>query len=1075
MRFGILGSTRAWTGAGDAAALGGSGRRALLVLLALDAGRTVPVQRLVDGLYGERPPAGVGNALQSQVSRLRAALRRPGEPDPIVGDRAGYRLAVEPDAVDAHRFVRLAAQGRRALLADDPATASALLGEALALWRGPALADIADAPFAAAQTIRLEEARLTATEDLLRTELALGRHHEAVAELRELVAAHPLRERLSALLVLALHGDGRRAEALDAYAQARDALVDALGADPGSELAEAQLVVLRGGQQQDPETKEVTYRHLSLPVQLNGMVGRAGELARIQELLQRVRLLVVTGPGGAGKTRVAVEAAARHPGDSCFADLSGLTEGDSLPTAVLGALGLRGSALRGQAEGPTPQARLTAALTDRHLLLVLDNCEHLVADAARFAAELLAACPGLRILATSREALGITGEQLLPLPPLPGEAAVQLFHERATAVQPDFDPRREAEPVAEICDRLDGLPLAIELAAARLRVLTTRQIVARLDDRFRLLTGGSRTARPRQQTLRAVVDWSWELLPQAERAVLRRASVLSGGWTLTAAEAVCADAGAEAGAGPGVGPDDVLALIAALVDKSLVTAQQPEHPGGEVRYRLLQTVRAYAAERLDESGERQRAEQAHLEHFLGLAATANPLLRTAEQLDWLHRLAADDDNLHAALRRADTRTALRMVGELSPYWMLRGLRYEGASHARRVLEALDPGPVPGLEEEYAICVILAVSIEDDHGALSGHLAAGERLMLELRRTPRRNPTLVLLWAPYSGIPEDFDQLTPQEADLWSADPWHRGLVHLSGGFRHWYLNGDSAAAVREFGACVALYRELGDRWGQILGLNELSVVTHASGDRARSRMLSAEALRLAEELGSTEDIADLLCGRAERALRDGDVDAAEADCERAVGLFQHIGSAAGIPRARLCQAAAARLRGDLDAAATLCRTALDAAPPGWFGGVWLRVDARVELARIALAAGDAATAHRWFREALPPGVDVRNLPALADAAEALAGLALVEGEPAHAARLQGVSEALRRGAAPADQDHQRFRAQARAALGDADYARAHARGAALIPAEAVAALVSHAQRQQPPPTGDSSRRTDPAR
>ena len=1080
MRFGILGSiqawsgSQAWTGSGDAVALGGPGRRALLALLALDAGRVVPLQRLVDGLYGEQPPAGVGNALQSQVSRLRGALRRPGVPDPVENHPAGYRLAAEPEQVDAHRFARLAEQGRQTLLGGDPAAASALLDEALALWRGPALADVADVPFAAPQIVRLEELRLTAAEDRFQAELLLGRQHEAIGDLRDLVAAHPLRERLSAQLVLALQADGRQAEALDAYARARDALVEALGADPGPELAAAHLAVVRGTASPAPPRAELTVSHLSLPVRLNKLVGRERELDRIRELLLRERLLTITGPGGTGKTRIAVETAARCPGDSCFADLSGLTDGAGLPQAVLNALGLRGSALRGPSEGPAPLARLTTALTDRQLLLVLDNCEHLVADAARFAAELLAACDGLRILATSREALGLTGEQLLPLPPLPGEAAVRLFAERAAAVQPDFDPRREAEVVAEICDRLDGLPLAIELAAARLRMLTPRQVSERLDDRFRLLTGGSRTARPRQQTLRAVVDWSWDLLPEAERAVLRRSSVFSGGWTLEAAEAVCAD--------PDPHHADVLDLVGALVDKSLVIAEQPELAGGEVRYRLLQTVRAYAAERLDESGERQRIQQAHLDYFLALAATANPRLRTAAQLDWLRRLAADHDNLHAALRGADTRTALRMVGELCPYWMLRGLRYEGAPHARRVLDELGPHPVPGLEEEYAICVMLALFTADaadaaDAGGSGGtgaaggtggarqdladHLAVGERLMRDLRRTPRRNPALMLLWAPFSGIPDDLEDMTPDEAAQWNAEPWHRGLVHLSDAFRHWYLAGDSVAAEREFSASTALYRELGDRWGEILGLAELAGVSYLLGERARSRALTAQALRLAEELGSVEDIADLLCGRAERALLDGDLDAAEADCERAVRLFQQAGSVSNIPRAQLCRAMAARLRGDLDAARSRCRAALDAVPLGWFGGVWLQVDALVELARIAQAAGDSATAHRHFREALSCGADLRNLPALARVAEAMAGLALLDGDPEQAARLQGLSRALCASAEPTDQDHRRVSAAARAALGDAGYQRAHAGGAALRPDEAVTVLVEPPQPLQP--------------
>ena len=1047
MRFGILGSTQAWSDAGPAVPLGGAGRRALLALLALDAGRTVGVPRLIDGLYGERSSAGVGNALQSQISRLRGALRQPGRPDLIVNDPAGYRLEIDPQQVDVHRFTLLAGRGREALDLGDAPAAAALLGEALALWRGQALADVADAPFAAAQTVRLEELRLTVTEDRLQAELDLGRAWPAAVELSALVAAHPLRERLSAQLMLALYRDGRQAEALDVYTRARDALAEALGADPGPQLAAAQLAVLRGtaAQVSHQETK-LTVHHRVPPARLNELIGREGDLARIQQLLLRGRLLTITGPGGAGKTRIALEVVARHHADRCFADLSGLTEGGGLPQAVLSALGLRGSALLGPAEGPPPQARLATALAGRPLLLVLDNCEHLIADAARLADDLLAVCPDLRILATSREALGITGEQLLPLPPLPVEAAVRLFAERAAAVQPGFDLRRDRAAVTEICERLDGLPLAVELAAARLRMLSPRQIADRLDDRFRLLTGGSRTAAPRQQTLRAVVDWSWELLPEQERAVLRRASVFSGGWTLEAAELVCADP-------EQVGPGEVLELIGSLVDKSLVIARQPETDADGVRYQLLQTVRAYAAERLTESAERQRTEQAQLDHVLDLAATANPRLRAADQLHWLRLLAADNDNLHTALRHADTRTALRLIGDLAGYWLLRGLRFEGAPHARRVLEELGPHPLPGLEEEYAICLMLAIHTEADRRALAAHLAVGTEVMRELRRTPRRNPVLVVLWAPFTGVPEDLWDITPEEVALWQADPWHRGLWHIGEAFRHWFVTGEVPAAEREFAAAIEAYRALGDRWGRIVALPELAAITDLNGDRERARALTDEALRLAEELGATEDIADLYCRRALLSLRDDDLKAARADCELAVALFQRAGTVDS--RARVCLAAVARAGGDLAAARAQCETVLAAAMPTLWGDGWIRIQALVELARIAEAAGDPATARRCLREALPPGVDTRNLPALADAAEALAGLALLEGEPAQAARLQGVSRALVRHTGPLDQDD--VTAAARAALGDDGYARARARGAELPLAAAVGALIAAAQ------------------
>jgi predicted ATPase/DNA-binding SARP family transcriptional activator len=989
VRFGILGATQAWDAEGTPVPLGGPGRRAALALLVLDAGRIVTVQRMIDGLYGEDPPAGVANALQSQVSRLRRALRGAGggvgDGEVIENHPAGYRLAADRDQVDVHRFARFAAQGRAALAAGDPAKAAELLRDGLALWRGPALADVGDAPFAGPQTVRLEEQWLTATEDRIEADLGLGDPRAVVPELRELVAAHPLRERLSTQLIRALHGSGQQAEALSVFAEARESLADTLGADPGPELAAAHLAVLRGpanhvsrGTSQRPGA---TPERLALPVRLSALIGRGEELATVAELLREARLVTLTGPGGAGKTRIAVETAARHPVDSCFADLSGLAAGADLPQVVLNALGLRGSGLLGAHEGPTPLERLTSALAHRDLLLVLDNCEHLVADAARLAADLLAACPGLSVLATSREALAITGERLFPVPALPQPAAVALFAERATAVRPDFDARRDAEVVAEICRRLDGLPLAIELAAARLRMLSPRQVADRLDDRFRLLTAGSRTAQPRQQTLRAVVDWSWELLPEAERGVLRRAAVFSGGWTLDAAQAVCC-----------TDADDVVELLGALVDKSLVGVEQDE--AGEVRYRLLQTVRAYAAEKLAGSGEEERTRQAHLRWFTGFAAEAGPLLRGADQLHWLRRLAADHDNFHAALGSAGPHDALRLIGELSGYWLLRGLRFEGGPYARAALRSLPPEPVPGLEEEYAICVVLAVQTPGGREALAEHYDVAEALMGRLRLAPCRLPAVFLLWAPVTGAPADLDDIDLASAEQWLGDPWHRGLMQIGNGFHAEYVRADMEAAERHFRSASEEFGELGDRWGQLMAAGELALLSHWRGDVGASEGYSATALRLAHELGATEDIADQLHARAERRISGGQLDAAVADCEESVALYRRVGAVDNAGRPRLLLATTARLRGDLRSARELCTSLLQAAPPGWFGGDWQRVGVLLELSRIAMAEGDPVAARGYLREALPVGVDTRNRPALAAAAEVVAELLRMEGRGA---------------------------------------------------------------------------------
>ncbi|MET8770611.1 BTAD domain-containing putative transcriptional regulator [Streptomyces sp. NPDC004658] len=631
MRFGILGPVEIRTDDGTSLDPGGPRPRALLTLLLLDADRAVSVERLLDGLYGAEPPAGAMSALQSQISRLRRRLAPHAGIDAVP---AGYALAVGPDAVDVHRFAGLAAQGRTALTAGDHPRAAALLRDALALWRGPALPDLPDAH---ADRARLEELRLAVLQDRIEAELGTGGGPELVPELRALLQARPLDERLYGQLMRALHAAGRSAEALAVFEEARRRLADELGADPSPALSALHLQLLRDGTDTPPRPR--------LPAQLTRFVGREPELARIDRALTDSRLVTLTGPGGVGKTRLALEAArARtggnatrspaHPGtpspsarpagaaDVCLVELAPLTDGARIPYAVLAALGVRDGF-----RSPATDAldRLLAALADREVLLVLDNCEHLVESAARTASLLLGACPGVHVLATSRESLGVTGEVLVPVPPLPEEPAVRLLLDRARAVRPDFDGHAR---VPEICRALDGLPLAIELAAARLRTLSVDELADRLHDRFRVLTRGDRAKPPRHRTLRAVVEWSWELLDPEERDLASRLTVFAGGATLDAVAAVC-----------GVPyPEDPLA---SLVEKSFLEVS-------DGRYRMLETIRVFAAGSLTNPGQPgtaptapggpgstpaepstdlRRLRAAHAAYFLRLAEHAEPFLR----------------------------------------------------------------------------------------------------------------------------------------------------------------------------------------------------------------------------------------------------------------------------------------------------------------------------------------------------------------------------------------------------------------------------------------------------------------
>ncbi|MFE9357975.1 BTAD domain-containing putative transcriptional regulator [Streptomyces olivaceoviridis] len=842
MRFGILGPVEIRTDDGTPLDPGGPRPRALLTLLLLDAGRAVSVERLLDGLYGAEPPAGALGALQSQISRLRRRLAPHAGVD---AGPAGYALAVAPDTVDVHRFARLAAEGRTALTAGDHQRAAALLRDALALWRGPALPDLPDAH---ADRARLEELRLAVVQDRTDAELGLGGGPELVPELRALLRERPLDERLYGQLMRALHAAGRSAEALAVFEEARRSLADELGADPSPALSALHLHLLRDGSRTPARPR--------LPAQLTRFVGREPELARIDRALTDSRLVTLTGPGGVGKTRLALEAArARADGnatrsatgadsrpadarDVCLVELAPLTDGARIPYAVLAALGVRDGF-----RSPATDAldRLLAALADREVLLVLDNCEHLVESAARTTALLLGACPAVRVLATGRESLGITGEVLVPVPPLPEEPAVRLLLDRARAVRPDFDGHAR---VAEICRALDGLPLAIELAAARLRTLSVDELADRLHDRFRVLARGDRAKAPRHRTLRAVVEWSWELLDAAERDLASRLTVFAGGATLDAVAAVC-----------GVPyPEDALA---SLVEKSFLEVS-------DGRYRMLETIRAFAAESLtgpgqpdatparprqpgtartnsrqpsttpsttpgdprqpsttpgEPSADARRLRAAHAAYFLRLAEHAEPLLRGGGQLPWLGRLAAEQGNLDAALRyltEAAPRDALRLTAALTWFRRLRGLHGDRVPGARALLAAVGEEPPPGLAEEYALCVMNAVSGRGDDPADPALIARAATLMASLDG-PLRLPFTVILWSLTGGPQLSVDERVRVQLD---REPWGLALLDLGLAYQALFA-GRAADAEAGFTRAWKGFRGTGDRWGMANCLDPL--------------------------------------------------------------------------------------------------------------------------------------------------------------------------------------------------------------------------------------------------------------
>ncbi|GIF98640.1 hypothetical protein Cci01nite_37340 [Catellatospora citrea] len=659
---------------GSVADVPGARLRGLLVALALAAGRVVPKATLLDWIWGGHPPADATNALYRLVSRLRRAL-----PEGLIeGHTDGYQLRLDPDAVDAVRFERLVSQARD----EDGTQRVRRLREALALWRGPALQDIGlpDSTACDAAVARLERLHLTAVEDRCDAEIGLGNGAELVTELTDLAAAHPLRERLVAALMRALVAAGRDTEALLVYQRTRDALADTLGVDPSPELSALHVALLRGELGRPAQT-----RRTNLRAELTSFVGRDADVAAVRELVAGHRLTTLIGPGGSGKTRLATETAhtllADLPDGIWLVELAAVgTDGD-VAQATLAGLGLRDARL-GEPSGADPADRVVAAIGEQAMLLILDNCEHVIESAAAFAHRVLGECRRLRILVTSREPLGITGEALwavapsaLPAPDAtPGEIesapAVRLLRDRAGAVCQDLTTdAATSATLARVCRALDGMPLAIELAAARLRTMSLDQLANRLDDRFRLLTGGSRTALPRHRTLRAVIDWSWELLTEAERVVLRRLSVFSGGASLEAAERICA--------GGTIATGQVFELLTALTGKSLVLTEG----GCAPRYRLLGTIKEYARQRLAEAGESDLARHAHLAYFTELAETADPHLRRAEQVTWLAALDAEHDNINTAMRGAlaagEAPAAMRLAAGAGRYWWLGGHRAEG--------------------------------------------------------------------------------------------------------------------------------------------------------------------------------------------------------------------------------------------------------------------------------------------------------------------------------------------------------------------------------------------------------------
>jgi predicted ATPase/DNA-binding SARP family transcriptional activator len=955
MRFGVLGPLAVTTDAGEPVTVPGAKVRALLADLLANRNRVVSADRLIDDLWGDEPPANAAGALQVRVSQLRKALNdaEPGARELVESRPPGYLLRA---TADADRFAGLADAGDVGRLT-----------EALGLWRGEPYADFADEEYVRAESLRLAEQRLVAFERLAEARLARGEHDLVAADLAELIGRHPLREGLRALQLRALYGAGRQSEALAGYADLRDRLADELGLDPGPELVELHRRILTQDASLSRPPRAALIRN-SIPARLDELVGRGEAITELRALVRQRRLVTLVGPGGVGKTRLATETVREqaYADGVHLIDLTALPPGNpGVAERVLAALDVH------EATGASVPAadRVVAALRQRRPLLVLDNCEHVVEPVAELVGRLLRETPDVAVLATSREPLGLSGEQVWEVPPLAvpeddhdpdavrRSAAARLFAARAAARQRSFRlDDRTAPAVGQLCRRLDGLPLALELAATRVRALGLAGVVQRLDDRFAVLATEQRDMPARQRTLAAVIGWSWDLLDGADRAVLARLAVFSGGCTSEAAEAVC---GADLG------------VLARLVEKSLVVM---DDTAAGPRYRLLESVAAFCLDRLADPGS---VRERHAAYFTELAERADPQLRDPDQARWLATLDAEDANLRSALPHGG---GLRLANALTWYWFLRG-RFTAARRAL-ALEGDEAARVRAEPWRLGFALLQGEAVEVDgipayaDGRGTWFVAAA---LLERGELDRSAELL--------------------SAALESADRWTEAAV-LSSRAKLAHVAGDLAALARYGARSAELFAELGDRWGRLQATDWVGGLAEMTGEYDRAAALYREGLGWAEELELWPEVSSKLSWLAWIAVQTGDYARARELGERAYRLAIEQDSPARVVSAELSLGFATRRDGKLDVATThlehLAELGRRDARPALYLPMVL-----IELGYAAEQGGDPATALARHVEAFDAA---QAMGAPRDAVGALEGLASATAAQAETAAVAARAE-----------------------------------------------------------------------
>jgi predicted ATPase/DNA-binding SARP family transcriptional activator len=1002
MRVGLLGGLEVIDDDGRDVVVAGPKLRSFLAVLALQAGRVVPADQLIDVLWGVDPPAAVRNGLQGLASKLRRTL---GSADLVAMRGDGYALELPVDAIDVFRHEQLVAAARAAVVEGDLRQAAALLTEADALWRGDPLADFTYDDFAAGAITRLSELRLTLIEERLDIELQLGRHQGTVAELDELVATYPLRERLRGLLMLALYRAGRQADALRVFQDGRRVLGEELGLEPGHELRALEAAILAQDRSLDgpaiAERETNAAPHSAIPEALTPLVGRDAELRDLMDLLVEDRFVTLVGPGGVGKTRLALEVARVVSTDlefgGCLVELAPVGDPAGVRAAIAAALAW-----------PDP-SRLTDAIGDREMLIVLDNCEHVISTAAEVAEDLLRHCPALRLLATSREGLRVGGETIWPVPPLAADDAVSLFVARANAAGALLELSDDQRSlITDICVRLDGLPLAIELAAARTRAFPLPQISVRLNDRFRLLTGGSRTALARQQTLRAVVDWSYELLFDDEQRVFERLSVFPGGCDLATAEAICAD--------DAIAEADLADHLHALVDKSLLIAVPT---GDELRYAQLQTLAEYGMERLNERGDAVRIRDAMARHYAELCAQSAFAYSGDGQRAWLTAIDREHDNLRAALEWAvandDAETAMTIAGGTSwPHWLagmvIEGKRWldlafacegEGAADERTRALALTgrglldflAGATEHSDEDLVAALEIFERHDDDRSTVLANSFYAEQANARGDRAEARRRRLAIL---------DFYGKSPNDSFAIAAREYSQGKLAV--------LDGDLVDAEVHFRAAAEGFARIDRPVMLSMTLDVVAEFDERSGDYAAAGRALDTAIATNEACGLRGFTGSLFARRGWVLLHEGELVRAEAMYQRALEGARRLGNAPVMVLALTGMAVLHRLHGhDSDATAAATEA--------------------LQLFR----AGHS----RRFRNRVDP---THDLPvAVAACNVVLAAIAAEGNEPERAAGLLGLAERQRADAGAEvpsflHDDEHRARQTAVAALGPAPFA-----------------------------------------